>query len=63
MAARIDSDDSQRPVSGAKAHTPVIVDDDLAEKDKDVYTSGIKLRDLGDIGNYQFPGLKRERWW
>lgn len=40
------------------------LDDDMADEDKDVFTSsGIKMRDLGDVEVHQFPGLKREHWW
>jgi hypothetical protein len=37
--------------------------EDPDEIDKDDYTSGIKLRDLGDDVVHQFAGLKRESWW
>lgn len=38
-------------------------DEDLVNEDKHVYTSGIKMRDLGDVEVHQFPGLRRMHWW
>jgi hypothetical protein len=43
--------------------TAKTLDDGMPDEDKDVYASGIKMRDLGEDEVHQFPGLKRERWW
>jgi hypothetical protein len=43
--------------------TAKTLDDGVLDEDRDVYASGIKMRDLGEDEVHQFPGLKRERWW
>jgi hypothetical protein len=57
--ASVDSQATTIPSLDASRH----LDQGVADEDEDVYTSGIKMKDLGDIEVNHFPGLKREQWW
>ena len=69
MSQKIETNGFERALDGAGSTGPSEIDtakpldDGIPDEDKDVYASGIKMRDLGDDEVHQFPGLKRERWW
>ena len=69
MSLKIGKDGSERSLDGvgstgpSEIDTAKTLDDGMPDEDKDVYASGIKMRDLGEDEVHQFPGLKRERWW
>ena len=70
MSLKNATDRSERCPSGAGSAglsdvdtTKTLDDAGTLDEDKDVYASGIKMRDLGDNEVHQFPGLKREQWW
>jgi hypothetical protein len=68
MGLKIENDGSERSLGvgsteRSEIDTAKTLDDGMPDEDKDVYASGIKMRDLGEDEVHQFPGLKREHWW
>jgi hypothetical protein len=67
--APIASSEVSRPLSAANdSYKKARIEDEDDNEDEEEYddavlSGGIKMKDLGQGENLQFPGIKREKWW